>query len=874
MEETKKSSGAMLKISAFIVDKRMLFFLIYIIALIFSLFASNWVSVQNDIKTYLSDNTETKKSLKLMNDEFVTFGSAQVMVANITFDEGLDLKKKIEAVDGVYMVEYTVETEEDQKFKKHYNNGSALFSVTFGYSEKDDKALKSLDDVKKVLDGYDIYVSTTMGNQQAEAIAQEMKPIILVVAIVVLGVLLFTCLSFGEIPVLLITFIASILIHKGTNFLLGEISFVSNSVSAILQLAMSIDYAVILCNHYKELHQTMEVRDAAVVALSKSIPEIMGSSLTTISGMVALIFMQFKLGGDLGVVLIKAILISLLTVFTLMPGLLVLFSKAMDKTAHRSFVPKITFIGKFAWATRYIIPILFGVVFVIAWIGSQKCPYVYGNTLVKTPVKNETQIASDMITENFGSYNKLAVLVPGHDYAAEKGFLDEVSQKKEVYTAQGLANQGVAGYNLTDALTPRQLSEVLGMDVELIQLVYVAYAADHEDYGRVLVGVTNYKIPLMDMVEFIHSKVEEGYVELDDKLKNVLDAAYTKINYARLQLEGETYDRILLTLYVPEESEETYAFISEVREIAKKYYPKEDQEVYLAGLSTNALDLKQSFARDNVVVNILTVLFVLVILLFTFKSAGLPLLQILVIEGAIFINFCLPGLLHENLFFLSYLIVSSIQMGANIDYAIVISSRFIEERKTKGPKESIIEALNFAFPTIVTSGTMMAIAGFAIGSLSSQASIVGVGLSLGRGTLISIVLVLFVLPQILLFGDKLIEITTFDIYRPIKFRKAEGSIYIDGTVKGTLNGSITGYVKGFVKGDAGVTLINGSMENIPPDMMEDVIKAVEESKNIREEEEAKENDPSLKDRLKDKLKKDKEILLEKKEKGGEKDEND
>jgi len=168
----------------------------------------------------------------------------------------------------------------------------------------------------------------------------------------------------------------------------------------------------------------------------------------------------------------------------------------------------------------------------------------------------------------------------------------------------------------------------------------------------------------------------------------------------------------------------------------------------------------------------------------------------------------------------------------------------------------------------------MAIAGFAIGSLSSQASIVGVGLSLGRGTLISIVLVLFVLPQILLFGDKLIEITTFDIYRPIKFRKAEGSIYIDGTVKGTLNGSITGYVKGFVKGDAGVTLINGSMENIPPDMMEDVIKAVEESKNIREEEEAKENDPSPKDRLKEKPKKDKEILLEKKEKGGEKDEND
>nr|MCR5212102.1 MMPL family transporter [Lachnospiraceae bacterium] len=868
--------GAMLKISAFIVDKRMLFFLIYVIALIFSFFATNWVQVQNDIKTYLSDNTETKKSIKLMDEEFVTLGKAQVMVASVTFDESLELKKKIEALDGVYSVDYTTETDDDVSFKKHYNNGSALFTVNFNYSEKDEKSLKSLSEVEKTLEGYDIYVSTTMGNQQADAIEKEMKPIIMVVAVVVLCVLLFTCLSFGEIPVLLITFIASILIHKGTNFLLGEISFVSNSVSAILQLAMSIDYAVILCNHYKELHQTMEVRDAAVVALSKSIPEIMGSSLTTISGMVALIFMQFKLGGDLGVVLIKAILISLLTVFTLMPGLLVVFAKAMDKTAHRSFVPKITFIGKFAWATRYIIPIAFGVVFVFAFIGSQKCPYVYGNTLVETPVKNETQIASDMITDNFGSYNQLAVLVPGHDYDAEKGFLDEISKRPEVYTAQGLANQGAYGYNLTDALRPRQISEALGIDVELVDLLYMAYAADKDDFGRVIVGVTNYRIPLMDLVEFLHTKVDEGYVEINDATRDKINGIYTKVNFGRMQLEGESYDRILLTLHLPEESEETYAFISDVREIAAKYYPKEEQVVYLAGLSTNALDLKQSFARDNVVVNILTALFVLIILLFTFKSAGLPLLQILVIEGAIFINFSLPGLLHENLFFLSYLIVSSIQMGANIDYAIVISSRFIEERKTKGPKESIIEALNFAFPTIVTSGTMMAIAGFAIGSLSSQASIVGVGLCLGRGTLISIALVLFVLPQILLFGDKLIEITTFDIYRPIKLRKAEGSIYIDGTVKGTVNGTISGYVKGTVKGDVGVTLVNGSMENIPPDLLDDVEKAVEKSKEIREKEEAEKNasPPSLMDKLKGKLKAGTKDKQDGEEEGGEKNEND
>ena len=346
-------------------------------------------------------------------------------------------------------------------------------------------------------------------------------------------------------------------------------------------------------------------------------------------------------------------------------------------------------------------------------------------------------------------------------------------------------------------------------------------------------GVESYGIPLMDLVQFVYELTDEGYITLAPDLTETLESANTQIADGRKQLEGSDYDRILVYLSLPEESDETFAFLDEIHSIASRRY--DDEPVYVVGNSTSQRDLRSSFERDNLIVSIVSVLFVLVILLFTFQSAGMPVLLIVVIEGAIFMNFSFPTIMHQNLFFMGYLIVSSIQMGANIDYAIVISSRYMDLRKTRDRKAAVSEALDFAFPTIITSGSMMTLAGVFIGRMTSDPCIAGIGECLGRGTLISIVLVMLVLPQILIVGDRIIAKTAFDIETPVHTREESGTLLIDGMVRGTINGTVIGTVHAVVRGEANVILVSGSMERQEDDGTPALIEAGTETEEGAEE---------------------------------------
>ena len=347
-ESKETGSSFMEKLATVIVDKRNLIFLLTIILLVFSVFSRNWVEVESDLTYYLPGGSETKQALTIMDEQFTTYGTAEVMVANITPEQAAALEPKIKEIKGVQSVDYDETT-------AHYNNLSALYSITFAYSEDDDACLDSLNAVKEYLSNYDLYVDTDLGNTQQETIDHEISVIMVYVAIVIVLVLLFTSETYGEVPVLILTFVVALVLNQGTNFLMGKISFISNSVTSILQLALSIDYAIIFCNRFKEEHRLLPLREAVIIALSKSIPEIGASSLTTIGGLVAMLFMQFKLGPDMALCLIKSILFALLAAFIVMPGLLMLFGPLIDRTQHRSFVPKISFVGKLDFATRYII---------------------------------------------------------------------------------------------------------------------------------------------------------------------------------------------------------------------------------------------------------------------------------------------------------------------------------------------------------------------------------------------------------------------------------------------------------------------------------------------------------------------------------------
>ena len=809
-KQTKNvSSGGesfMVKLSTFIVDKRNLFFLITIILVIFSMFSRNWVEVENDLTFYLPEDSETKKALNVMDGEFTTYGTAEVMVANIACEEAERMLDDLKEIKGVQSIDFDDTTD-------HYNNASALYSITFDYDETDDACLDSLDKVKEYLSGQDIYVKTDLGNTQAETIEREINMIMVYVAIVIVAVLLFTSETYGEIPVLILTFGVGMIVNQGTNYLLGKISFVSNSVTSILQLALSIDYAIIFCNRFKEEHKSLPIREAVILALSKSIPEIGASSLTTIGGLVAMLFMQFRLGPDMAICLIKSIGFALLSAFVVMPGLLVLFGPLIDRTGHKNFVPKISFIGSYDYATRHIVPIIFIVVLFFAFRLSNDCPYAYGYSVLSTPKLNETQIAENMIEDNFSSSNMMALVVPRGDYEKEAQLLKELESYDEVDYTMGLANiDALDGYKLADKLTPRQFAELAGLDYEAAQVVYAAYAAENESYGELVGNIATYKVPLIDMFLYVCDKVDSGVVTLSDEQTDLLHDAEVQMTSAKNQLQGETYSRMLLYLTLPVSGDETYHFTDKILEIAKSYYP--DEDVFLAGDSTNEYDFEKSFAVDNTVVSIVSVLIVLVVLLFTFNSAGMPLLLILVIQGSIWINFSFPTITGKYLFFLGYLVVSSIQMGANIDYAIVIGSRYQELKARMTRKEAIIDTLNFAFPTIITSGSILAISGFLIGNLTSEPVIAGIGESLGRGTVISIFLVMLVLPQILLTGTAFIDKTSFSMpgVSVGEHRALSGKVFVNGMVRGHISGNVRGQICAMVDGDVDLNVISGSAD--------------------------------------------------------------
>ena len=696
----------MLKLAGVIVDKRNLIFLVTVLLLIFSFFSRSWVEVENALDAYLPENSETRRGLNVMEEQFTTFGTARLMFANVTYEEAEAIHRQMEAMEGVQSVEFD-ETDD------HYHNASALYAITFDYDEDDDRCLEALDRITGAWSHYDTYLSTDLGNGAAESLDAEIGSIMGIVAVVVVSVLVLTSQTYAEVPVLLLTFLSAMVINMGTNFLLGTISFVSNSVTNILQLALSLDYAVILCNRFKEEHQVLPTREAVILAVMAA-----------------------------------------------------------------------------------------------AFVVSGNCPYAYGEDNIPTPKQNETQIAREMIRENFTDANMVALVVPAGSYETEGELLRRLEACEEVDYTVGLSNvEAMDGYRLADQLTPRQFSELTDVDYELSRLLYTAYAAEHEAYGQIVGDVSDYAVPLMDLFLFLYDCVEEGYVTLEADQQADLDDAYQQIHNAKLQLSGEEYSRMLVYLDLPLGSETTYAFLDTIRETAQTYYP--EGNVYVVGNATTEYDFQKSFRRDNTVVSIVSILIVLVVLLFTFQSVGMPFLLILVIQGSIWLNFSVPAITGNEIFFMSYLIVSSIQMGANIDYAIVIGSRYLELKDQRPKREAIIETMNFAFPTIITSGTILATAGILIGRMTSSASIAGVG-SIGRGTIISMILVMFVLPQILLLGEKLVDRTSFSIRAVERRRRAGGRVRVDGMVYGEISGKIYGMVHGVVEGDVDVRMISGT----------------------------------------------------------------
>ena len=758
LENIKQKDSVMKVIAKSIVKYRFFIMAIFLAAALYCGMSISKVKVNEDITAFLPEDTETRQGLTIMEDEFITYGTADIMISNITYETAEKLAENIGNMEHV-----TTVTLDDSP--SHYVNSSALLSVSFDGTSDNEKIIYALSQIKDSLKDYDVYISSEIGQNYSAQVAEEMGGVLLLTVSVIIFVLLFTSRSYFEVAIFGIVFIFAAVLNMGTNYLLGTISSITNSIAVILQLALAIDYSIILIHRYQDevIRQPTE-KAALIEALSKGIIEISSSSLTTISGLLALTLMHFRLGYDLGVVLTKGIIFSILSVLLLMPGLILMFPKMLKKTAHRNHVPNIELWGRFLTKSKYCFVWVFIVIIPMSIYFSSNTNYAFADSTINELIYSESRATMHKITDTFDDSTQIALIVPNGNYEAEKSIIKEIEKMDNVKTITGLANiESEKGKVLTDKYTPRMFAELLDMDLEETTLLYQAYGVEHHQYQGIFKSAEDYEVPLIDMFLYVFDKSDEGIINLDSDKKEKMDSLRNSLMLGIDQLQGENYDRIIISASVPVEGKTSTALVDAIRETAKNYYENSDKKVLVIGEITSARDLADTFNSDSTKINVLTILFVLVILLLTFKSVAGSVLLVFVIQGSIWINFSFPYLMNITSSFVTNMIVSAIQMGATIDYAIVIMNHYQELRDKFDKKTAMSLAVNESFPTILTSGTILTMAGFLISMRVSDVYIGHIGLAVGRGALISVILVLTVLPQIIVLLDKIINKTKFKI---------------------------------------------------------------------------------------------------------------
>ena len=742
------------KISRQIVDKRVIIMIAFLAACVYCALSISRVHVNNDITSFLPPDTDTRRGLTIMENEFTTYASANVMLANTTYERASAAAEKIETLEHVTGVTF-------DNSPAHFVDSAALLTISFDGTSDDENVIAAMNEIRSLTAGFDTYTSSDIGADLLGEIAQQMVGVVALAAVVIMAVLLFTSRSYFEVVIFLIVFSVAALLNMGTNFWLGEISSITNSIAVILQLALAIDYAIIFSHRYQdEIDRFPTEREALIEALSKSIVEISSSSLTTISGLVALMLMQFRLGYDLGLVLSKGILCSLITVFLLMPGLIASFFRPLRRTTHKSHVPDITGWGRFLMKTRFGFVAVFVIILPLAIWCSSRTEYAFNDAGIDELKYSESRAAARKITGTFANDTTIAVLVPSGNYEAEKQFLRDAAELDNVKTVTGLANIEIEdGKVLTDSYTPRMFSMLLNIDFEEAEMLYAAYGVENGQYQPIFGNAETYSVPLIDMFLFLFEKIDQGIVTLDADSQETLDSLRGELERGEAQLRGENWDRMVITADVPIEGDESVALVNALRSLADGRYG--EGACLVIGDVTSAKELADTFNGDSLLINLLTIAFVFIILIFTFRSVVGAALLVFVIQGSIWINFTFPYLTHIRASFVTNMIVSAIQMGATIDYAIVIMSRYLDLKKLHTPQEAMAQAVNESFPTVMTSGTIMTVAGILIAYRVSDVYIGHIGLAVGRGALISVILVLSVLPQLIVLLDKVIEKTTF-----------------------------------------------------------------------------------------------------------------
>lgn len=719
--EEKKGSFSL---PVFIIERSRAIEIVFVIAVLLSMLAAPFVNINYDLTRYLPDTVQSKAGLDLMEEKFGYPGTGRVMIEDVTLYEAKQYKDKLEKVDGVDQIMW-LDTGTDvfssdafinfNSIDDYYKDGSAVMDIVFEKGDTSRKTSRAIDAMQEITGEKGHYVGMAVQNKSlAENVTKEMKLILTLGVLMIFIILCLTTNSWFEPVLYLIVMGVAILINKGTNIFLGEISFLTNSVSAVLQLAVSMDYSIFLIHAFtREKNKGLDQMTALTNAINEALNSIFASSLTTIVGFIVLAFMKFNIGFDMGIVLAKGIIFSLLTVVFFMPAMILRLTPMIEKTGHRSFMPGFDKLSRGIYRIRYGVLIFVAIFVIPAYTAQNMNRFLFGNDAVGASEGTKVYDDEQLINAKFGRSNMMMALVPNTSLIDEKAFTDEVEAL--AYTKSVTSMAGSLPDGVPEEFLPKSITE---------------------------------------------------------------------------QLHKNDYSRILIYVRSKGESKLAYQCSDEIQALMKKYYPENS---YLVGTTPSTQDIETTITKDYSRVNVLSLLGIFFVVMFSFKSVAIPVIIMIPIEVAIFINMAVPYIKGDTMIFMGYIIVSCIQLGATVDYAILTTNNYLECRKQAEKREATIQALNMSIPAILTSGSILTIVGYILYNISSVAAIGDLGHLIGRGAWMSMLLVCTLLPAFLVLFDNILMDNEFERIRKFfekrRMRRRERFRRMAGKVKPGKNGS-------------------------------------------------------------------------------------
>ncbi len=676
------------KFSQAVIKHKKSVLIVFLIVAVLSAVFSSAVSINYDMVDYLPKDAQSTAAIKIMEKEFGgEMPNARVMLTGVSIQEALEYKDKIAAIDGVTSISWlddiigldrikTIPFDflDASIIKNYYKDNNALLTLSIenGKESTAVNAIYELIGENNAATGEAISTAET----QSMSVSEVVNAMAILLPIIII-ILIISTTSWLEPLLFLFTIGVAIIINMGTNILFGEISFITRTVSPILQLAVSLDYAIFLLHSFNDHRLSNEPQKAMLLAMKQALPTVAASAATTVIGFAALIFMRFGIGADLGLNLLKGIVLSFISVMLFLPVITLIFYKAIDKTKHRKLMPDFKKSGYWLLKVRIPFLILAFAAVIPSFLAQADTQFMYG----MGSVTNASRVGKDTIyiEESFHRQNALVLLVSKENAGKEDELCNALSKVPHITSVVSFAT--AIGAEIPPEFVPKEAVE---------------------------------------------------------------------------QFYSEHYARIILYTDTAEEGTDAFDTVQNVLDTAAVYY----DTYYLAGQSATLYDMKNVVSMDTGLINLIAVIGIFIVLLITFRSLSIPLFLLFSIETAIWINLSFPYFTDQPLSFIGYLIISTVQLGATVDYAILFTNAYLNNRKMLPKKEAMQATIGDNLVAILTSAGILATAGFTLAFTTSNPVIGELGTLLGRGTLLSLIMVACVLPALLLLFDKLIQKTT------------------------------------------------------------------------------------------------------------------